>query len=120
MRAHYYHIKEHILRGSKMRATPPPDYPTIKIYADLSAVTLRKRKAFHKITATLRTHGIKYKWGFPTKLLVAKDGGITTLANPDDGAKQLQVWNLQVTQTVSTAKPAGKLTAEWNKAAKKH
>ncbi|CAH2247944.1 Hypothetical predicted protein [Pelobates cultripes] len=103
-----------------MRATPPPDYPDIKIYADLSAATLRKRKAFHLITATLRAHGIKYRWGFPTKLLIAKDRGITAIANPDEGAKQLSAWNIQVAQTMSTAKPVGKLTTEWKKAAKKH
>ncbi|CAH2283542.1 Hypothetical predicted protein, partial [Pelobates cultripes] len=46
LRAHYYHIMEHILRASRNKLKPPAYYPTVKIFADLSATTLRKHKYF--------------------------------------------------------------------------
>ncbi|CAH2282029.1 Hypothetical predicted protein [Pelobates cultripes] len=48
MRAHYFHIKEAVLRASRNRATPHEVYPSVKIMADLSAATLKRRKEFQE------------------------------------------------------------------------
>ncbi|CAH2273850.1 Hypothetical predicted protein [Pelobates cultripes] len=44
--AHYCHIKELIFRSSHTKATPPAEYTKVKISADLSTATLRRRKPF--------------------------------------------------------------------------
>ncbi|CAH2294331.1 Hypothetical predicted protein [Pelobates cultripes] len=74
MRIHYYHIKEHVLRVSRIKVKPPADFPEIKIFAELLASTLRRRKDFSQIANTLRSNGIRFRWGFPTKMLLTKDG----------------------------------------------
>ncbi|CAH2306632.1 Hypothetical predicted protein [Pelobates cultripes] len=92
LRAHYFHVKEHILRSCRTRARPPEEYATIRIYADLSAATLRRRKEFSQVTGALRAHGIRYKWGFPTKLIITKEGKTTVIQTPEDGEQKLQGW----------------------------
>ncbi|CAH2247012.1 Hypothetical predicted protein, partial [Pelobates cultripes] len=65
-------------------ATLPTDYAGVKRLADLSATMLRRRKALHQVTATHRNNNIRYYWGYPTKLLVIKDGTLTFLHTPEE------------------------------------
>ncbi|CAH2319223.1 Hypothetical predicted protein [Pelobates cultripes] len=50
LRAHYYNIKELILKSSHMRIQLPFKYATVKLFTDLSAATLRRCKAFNQVT----------------------------------------------------------------------
>lgn len=52
----------------------PTPYSGIAIYADLSQHTMMARKKLVPLTKLLRNNHLAYSWGFPTKLLVVKDG----------------------------------------------
>ncbi|CAH2319724.1 Hypothetical predicted protein, partial [Pelobates cultripes] len=86
LRAHYYHVKEILLKSSRT-AVLPTDYACVKIFVDLSAAMLRRHKTFHQVTATLRDNNIRYSWGYPTKLLITKNGTLTLLQTREEGLK---------------------------------
>lgn len=46
----------------------------IQIFNDLSPITLGKRRALRPVTSHLQQHQIPYRWGFPFRLSVNKDG----------------------------------------------
>ncbi|CAH2252488.1 Hypothetical predicted protein, partial [Pelobates cultripes] len=117
-RAHYFHIKEAVLRTSRNRATPHEDYPSVKIMADLSAATLKHRKEFQETTQELRNKGIRYRWGYPTKLLITKNNGLKIIHTPEEGLKQLKEWGL-LTGSPKKAGPAERLTPEWRQISNK-
>ncbi|CAH2224512.1 Hypothetical predicted protein [Pelobates cultripes] len=63
LRAHYFHIKEAVLRASRNRTELHETYTTVKILADLSTATLKRRRDFHPVKEELRCAGIRYRWG---------------------------------------------------------
>ncbi|CAH2223743.1 Hypothetical predicted protein, partial [Pelobates cultripes] len=63
---------------------PHENYATIKILADLSAATLKRRRDFQPVTEELRRAGIRYRWGYPTKLLITKSGEINVASTPEE------------------------------------
>ncbi|CAH2312031.1 Hypothetical predicted protein [Pelobates cultripes] len=79
LRAHYFHIKELALRT--YRSKPDPH--------DLSVATLRRRREFQQITATLRDQGIRYRWGYPTKIILTRYGETKSFSTPEEGLKML-------------------------------
>ncbi|CAH2276663.1 Hypothetical predicted protein [Pelobates cultripes] len=113
LRAHYDHVKEHILTTSRNRTQPPEGYDKIQIFPDLSATTLRRRKEFAPITAALRSNELRYCWGYPTKLQFFKDDAITTISSIEDGVRRLALWgiNLQIESTRNSSNT--KLQLEW-------
>ncbi|CAH2306587.1 Hypothetical predicted protein [Pelobates cultripes] len=116
MRIHYHHIKEQILRVSRNKVKPPADFPEIKIFADLSASTLRRRKDFSQIANTLQSNGIRFRWGFPTKMLLTKDGSTQVITSPEDGIRKLRLWALTGKELEPQASPTSHLQLEWSKA----
>ncbi|CAH2277547.1 Hypothetical predicted protein, partial [Pelobates cultripes] len=94
LRMHYFHIKEEVMRANRTRKKTdmPAAYQAIAIYADISAYTLRRRKEFAGITTQLRQQQIPYRWGYPVKLIVQRNGRPTTIQNPDEGMKILRTW----------------------------
>lgn len=55
--------------------TPLPDpYAGIILYSDLSQATIQAHKNLNTITKILRNHKFIYKWGFPTKQMLKRDG----------------------------------------------
>uniref|UniRef100_A0A8C5M2A8 Uncharacterized protein n=1 Tax=Leptobrachium leishanense TaxID=445787 RepID=A0A8C5M2A8_9ANUR len=94
MRVHFFRIKESLLSAMRTATTLPPPYADLLFFPDLSATTMSKRKEFLPVTKILRNHQIQYRWGFPLKLLVTRDGELTVLRNVGDGLAALQTWNL--------------------------
>ncbi|CAH2301166.1 Hypothetical predicted protein [Pelobates cultripes] len=94
LRAHYFHIKEAVLRASRNSTEPYGTYAKVKILADLSAATLKCRRDFHLVTEELRRTGIRYRWGYPTKLLITKNGELKIINTPDEGTWTLREWGL--------------------------
>ncbi|CAH2224271.1 Hypothetical predicted protein [Pelobates cultripes] len=92
IRAHFYHIKELILKTHRSKPNPHEEYPTVRILADLSAATLRKRREYQQVTTELRNRGLRYRWGFPTKLIVTRNGDTKILSNPEEGIKTQAEW----------------------------
>ncbi|CAH2254229.1 Hypothetical predicted protein [Pelobates cultripes] len=86
--------------------------------AALSAATLKRRKEFQETTEELRNKGIWYRWGYPTKLLITKNGGLKIIHTPEEGLKQLREWGL-LTGSPKKAGPAERLTPEWRQISNK-
>ncbi|CAH2295450.1 Hypothetical predicted protein [Pelobates cultripes] len=59
---HYYHVKEALLRSKRPQLDLTEQYRSIQVFADLSAETLRHRRAFRDITSELRYRRIPYRW----------------------------------------------------------
>ncbi|OCT79705.1 hypothetical protein XELAEV_18026514mg [Xenopus laevis] len=58
----------------------------LQIYSDLAPSTLAKRRALKGLTMQLREIGIRYKWGFPFKLMVSHNDKTFLLHDPDEMA----------------------------------
>lgn len=74
LRLNLYQTKERLMAVSRQKDQIPAPYTNLQFYADLSQFTLQKRRNLNTITKALRNHKLSYKWGFPTKLIVTKEG----------------------------------------------
>ncbi|CAH2283486.1 Hypothetical predicted protein [Pelobates cultripes] len=114
-RFHYFKSKDTLLQAARATNNLPAPYEGIQLYADLSALTMARRRDFSTITKTLRNHKLNYRWGFPTKLLVWRNGKLYVLADPDQGLTVLKDWGLWDPQ--GSANPPGspppRLRPEW-------
>lgn len=90
----FFKTKEKLLSHSRKKEGWPPEYQKLEVYTDLSPTTLLKRKAFAETTALLRQHNIPYRWGYPVKLIVHRNGVPTTLTTADDARKAMLRWNI--------------------------
>ncbi|XP_073453695.1 uncharacterized protein [Aquarana catesbeiana] len=59
------------------------------------------------ITKALRNHKLSYKWGFPTKLIVTKDGKQHIMDSVDKGMELLSKWVKKNLRVIVPAKPIG-------------
>uniref|UniRef100_A0A1B8Y4F1 Uncharacterized protein n=1 Tax=Xenopus tropicalis TaxID=8364 RepID=A0A1B8Y4F1_XENTR len=57
----------------------------VQVYADLSPITLGKRRELKPITQRLRDMKIPYHWGYPFKLIAQQHGQTYILQNPNRG-----------------------------------
>ncbi|XP_063806048.1 uncharacterized protein LOC134984390 [Pseudophryne corroboree] len=72
LRFHYYKTKEKLMSAAREHQSVDYSGTQLQIYQDLAPSTLRKRWDLAAVTRVLRTHSIKYKWGFPFQLQVTK------------------------------------------------
>lgn len=75
MRVHFYHIKE---------AQLPELYHHLKLFADLSQYTIQARRALQPVTLALRQQNVPHRWGFPTKILIMRNGVIHIITSIAD------------------------------------
>ncbi|CAH2276784.1 Hypothetical predicted protein [Pelobates cultripes] len=115
----YFHVKELVLTASRNRSHPHEDYPTVKIFNDLSAATLKKQRAFQQVAEALRQHGTKYRWGYPTKMLIQQGGVFKPVHTREEGIKLLKEWGIPLNPSESAAQPIKKTTREWSVARKR-
>ncbi|CAH2248999.1 Hypothetical predicted protein [Pelobates cultripes] len=94
LRVHYYHVKEQIMRAYRAKENRPEKYKEVLLFADLSSDTLRFRRSFKDIIETLRANDIRYKWGYPAKLFIIRDGKFNAVSSPTEGSRLLQEWGL--------------------------
>ncbi|CAH2222765.1 Hypothetical predicted protein [Pelobates cultripes] len=118
-RTHFFHIKELVLKVSRTREQPLEDYPGVKLFNDLSAATLKKRRTYHQVAEALRQHGTKYRWGYPTKMLVQHGGTLRPISTPEEGIKLLKEWNIPIPPTEPHKHPIRKTAQEWRKVRKR-
>lgn len=71
---HQYEDKEKIWK--KLKGAPPLKFENkdLQIFTDLSAGTLERRRQMRPVLDLLRKANLKYSWGFPTSLIVIKEG----------------------------------------------
>ncbi|XP_066451070.1 uncharacterized protein [Eleutherodactylus coqui] len=94
IRVHFFHVKEALLYEARKNATLPAPYEHIKLFIDLSQATLQNRRKYRNITQILRDNKILYKWGFPTKLIITKNGKTYVVQKPEEGLQLLSRWDL--------------------------
>lgn len=78
-RSHRNNVK---LRGV---ADSVPPYAGITIYADLSQHTMMAWKKLVPLTKLLHNNQLPYSWGFPTKLLITKNGSTYAVKSLKEG-----------------------------------
>uniref|UniRef100_A0A8C5PHC0 Uncharacterized protein n=1 Tax=Leptobrachium leishanense TaxID=445787 RepID=A0A8C5PHC0_9ANUR len=94
IRVHFFHIKEALMSASRKSMPLPAPYADILFFADLSASIMSKRRTFSSLTKILRNHKLAYIWGFPTKLLIWKDGTLHVVPDVATGLQFLKDWNI--------------------------
>uniref|UniRef100_A0A8C5Q0C9 Uncharacterized protein n=1 Tax=Leptobrachium leishanense TaxID=445787 RepID=A0A8C5Q0C9_9ANUR len=116
LRLHYFKPREDILRALRDPGALQPEYDHISVYPDLSKATLQQRRDFKHITAILRNNNTGYRWGFPTKLLISRNGTIHVAVSVEEGDKLLRDWGFgdHPPQPRSQTAPR-RLDPEWHK-----
>ncbi|KAG8579381.1 hypothetical protein GDO81_010854 [Engystomops pustulosus] len=117
VRIHFYHIKEKIAMAARSQPSLPPRFKDISVSADLSAATLSRCRAFQQSTAILRAHGIQYRWGFPVKLLINKNGTKMMANSPEEALHLCKKWNLteEEVEAHPTKRPSpSRIQEEWS------
>lgn len=94
LRVHFYHIKEKLMLSMRKKGQIPSQYADLQLYADLSQYTLMKRRNLNTVTKALRNHEISYRWNYPSKLTVIKDGTSHMIDSVDRGIALLRSWNI--------------------------
>uniref|UniRef100_A0A8C5WJQ2 Uncharacterized protein n=1 Tax=Leptobrachium leishanense TaxID=445787 RepID=A0A8C5WJQ2_9ANUR len=120
LRLHYFKPREDVLRALRSPDALKPEYDHISIFPDLSKATLQNRRNFRQVTEVLRANGVSYRWGFPVKLLVARNGAFHVITSVDAGTRLLKVWGMeQQGPSSSPTTPARgstqRLDPEWRK-----
>uniref|UniRef100_A0A8C5PN13 Uncharacterized protein n=1 Tax=Leptobrachium leishanense TaxID=445787 RepID=A0A8C5PN13_9ANUR len=94
VRVHFFHVKEALMRASRKSMPLPSPYAEISFYADLSTATMSKRREFSSFTKILRDHNMAYRWGFPTKILLWREGVLHVIPDPLTGMRLLTDWKV--------------------------
>lgn len=63
---HFYRTKERLLQAAQQDLSFQGN--PLQLFADLSPVTIARRRGLKPYLQILQTQGIKYRWGFPFKL----------------------------------------------------
>lgn len=69
-----FQLKEQILRKMKGKTHFMFEGSSVQFYQDLTQLTLQKRREMQAVTAVLRDKQIRYKWGFPFRLIFQYEG----------------------------------------------
>ncbi|CAH2252641.1 Hypothetical predicted protein [Pelobates cultripes] len=121
VRFHYFAHKETLLAAARKALTLPEPHQRIALFADLSAATMEKRRSFITVTKTLRNNNVAYKWGYPTKLIIWRQGRNHIATDPTEGMKLISAWGLWTgtpqlqSKAPDNASPR-KLQADWQMA----
>lgn len=82
-------IKEEILRAARNTPNILLDGHRLQIYPDISQATLERRRNMKEITSALHSARIRYRWGFPFKLIVPHNGSTYVATNISEGQEIL-------------------------------
>lgn len=94
VRIHFYHIKDQFMMIVRRRENLPQELQGLSFYADLSAFTMQQRRQLATITKPLNNHHIQYRWLYPAKLLITKEGKSQVITNIKEGICLLREWQL--------------------------
>lgn len=79
-----FQLKEEILNKARIRGNITFQGAEIKLFQDLSQITLQKRKSLRPLLDILRDRDIPYKWKFPFCLSAGARGHTAQLRYPED------------------------------------
>ncbi|CAH2325005.1 Hypothetical predicted protein [Pelobates cultripes] len=103
MRLHFFHIKEQILWANRNNKGIPEKFKEVLMFMDLLAETLRRQRLYKGTVDQLRHNSIPYRWGYPAKLIIRKEGEITTITTPAEGLEVLRKWDIPLSGIDTTS-----------------
>lgn len=115
MRLHFFHVKEALMRLSRENSQLLEPYQKLKFYPNLSQFTIQAQKSLQPVTSALRQHNIPYCWGFPTKLLVTRNGITQVISSIADSYSVLKNLDIPFSPPPhsSSSPQATKILSEW-------
>lgn len=102
-------LKEEILRKAREKGRILHNSAEIKLFQDLSQITLQNRRALRPLLDALRTRNIQYRWKFPFALSASARGRSALLRTPEDlqsFCEQLDLPNIELPEWGSFYLPA--------------
>lgn len=114
-RIHFFHIKEDLMQTARKMEQLPEPFHKVKLFTDLSQHTIRARQRLAPITSVLRQHRILYRWGFPTKLIISRNGSNLIINSLEDGPPVFKALGIDIPPlaATSTRQVGKKLSKEW-------
>ncbi|CAH2294322.1 Hypothetical predicted protein [Pelobates cultripes] len=85
---HSFEFKEQVLKANREKLIKDGPYANIIALPDLSYNTRYKRRMFSPEINILKQHNIRFRWSYPTKMIIQMDGKIETFDQPD----KLKTW----------------------------
>lgn len=77
-------LKEEILKKARDRGRILLNGTEVKLFQDLSQITLQNRRTLRPLLEVLRSHNIQYRWKFPFCLSASTRGRTAFLRTPED------------------------------------
>lgn len=99
VRIPFYHTKDNFMAATRRRDSLPSDLQDLSFFADLSAFTMQQRRQLATITKPLNNHHITYRWLYPAKLLVIRDGTTHLISNVKEGLHLMREWQIIASDT---------------------
>ena len=93
-RIHFFHVKDDLMRMARRTSPLPDPYQGITVYADLSQYTMAARKKLISLTKLFRNNKVVYSWGYPTKLLIVREGRTYAIRTEEEGFRLAKTWGL--------------------------
>lgn len=116
VRIHFFQIKEQLMQAARRSPHLLEPFHKVTLYADLSQHTIQARRKLSSITSIQRQHKVLYKWGFPTKIIITKDGTTYVIPSVEKGPailKQLGLDTTALSPPPQQLQPA-KLAKDWS------
>lgn len=112
LKLHHPEIKYKILQKAREAEKGGLGIHKIQIFPDVAQITVEKRRKLKPITATLRSHEIPYKWGFPFALIFFIGNKKYQVNNLEDGMELLNRLSLTQEENMETTKHGEKDSTE--------
>lgn len=88
------YVKDQMLAKSRYGGSLPAPYSDIQLNSDLSQYKLQLRWQLYTITKALGNHKILYRWGFPSRLFITRNGVSHTITSLYECLKQIHSWGI--------------------------
>ncbi|MEE6526353.1 hypothetical protein FKM82_026958 [Ascaphus truei] len=111
IKMHKYTSKEKIIAACRDLGEITFQNETLQVYNDLSKATRDRRRELKPLTNLLREKGIQYRWGFPFRLTVNRNGKFLSMKYPVDMAPFAKALGLTPPQTWITTNPTAENTS---------
>lgn len=108
----FFHVKEQFMIAFCKNQQPPEQFSSIQLFAYLSQNTMQRRKSLLPVTKALHNNDIVYRWSYPSKLAITRDGNTSVITNLDEWLKLLCAWDILPEQTTKGSLSASKLDTQ--------